>query len=360
MSIVALHFASGGAFFSGAACLVVGMLVVTFGRGKLLPAIGRLLILTGMVLIGLSATPLPVWAWCVWIATLLVWIAARFLNVAGTLRVPSAARQTVTDERESIKPVVGKQGRGTRRVPATMAVIACTLAVVAWEISWQLPPRGLDGQGDRLVVIGDSLSAEDFTEGGAPWPTLLGREHGIEVKNLAFSGAKAGSAAKRVASGDFAGAVVLLEIGGNDIFGGTTSAEFERDLEALLATICRHGPEERAEPPPQATRASVNTQSVDDDSKSNRQAARPPLAKGGRAFVVMMLELPLPPLYNRFGEIQRRLARRYEVVLIPKRYFASVLIGEEATLDGLHLSPAGHKKMAELVWERVSGFVKPM
>jgi acyl-CoA thioesterase-1 len=339
MSSVALHFASGGAFLSGAAFFVVGLLVVTFARGKLLTAIGRIGILLAIVSIALSATPLPVWAWCVWGATLVVWIAARFACVAGTPRVPSAASQTVTDERESIRPAVGKQGRGTRRVPAALPVVACTVAVVAWEISWQLPPRGLHGRSDRLVVIGDSLSAEDFTEGGDPWPTLLAREHGIEVKNLAFSGAKAGSAAKRVTSDDVAGAVVLVEIGGNDLLGGTTSAEFERNLEALLGKICRHGPEERAARP------------------------LPPLAKEGNtpagADVVAMLELPLPPLYNRFGEIQRRLARRYDVVLIPKRYFASVFIGKEATLDGLHLSPAGHKKMAELVWENVSGFVEP-
>ena len=67
-----------------------------------------------------------------------------------------------------------------------------------------------------------------------------------------------------------------------------------------------------------------------------------------------MLELPLPPLYNRFGAIQRRLARRYGVVLIPKRYFAAALSGEAATIDGLHLSPAGHRKMAAMIWSLVS------
>jgi acyl-CoA thioesterase-1 len=322
MSIVALHIASGGAFFSGSACLVVGMLVATFARRNLLPAIGRLFIMAGIVLIALSATPLPGWAWCVWGAAFVAWVVVRFGKVAGTLRVPCAASQTVSDEHGSISPVVCNEGRGTRRVPATLPVIACTLSAVAWELSWQVPPRGMHVRGNRLVVIGDSLSAEDFTEGGDPWPTLLAREQGVEVENLAFSGAKAGSAAKRVTSEEFAGAVVLLEIGGNDLLGGTTPAEFERDLEALLRKVCGE------------------------------------VEIGDSSHLVMMLELPLPPTYNQFGEIQRRLARRYDVVLIPKRYFASVLIGEEATLDGLHLSPAGHKKMAEMVWEHVSRFLK--
>src|SRR5262245_32952291 len=98
-----------------------------------------------MILIALSATPLPVWAWCLWGAMLVVWIAARFGHGAGSLCVPSAANQTVPDKRESIRPAVGKQGLGTRRVPAALPVIACTLVCMAWEISWQLPPSGMRG-----------------------------------------------------------------------------------------------------------------------------------------------------------------------------------------------------------------------
>jgi len=93
------------------------------------------------------------------------------------------------------------------------------------------------------------------------------------------------------------------------VLGSTSPAEFERDLDRLLTKICR---------PDNA---------------------------------VVMLELPLPPLYNRFGETQRRLASRHGVILIPKRYFASVLIGEQATLDGLHLSSVGHQQMAKMIWE---------
>lgn len=229
----------------------------------------------------------------------------------------SAALYATASVGHTISCYSPRKGCGTRSVPATLPVVAFTLAAVGWELSWQFPPGGAKemfrqaGKPDlrtRLVVIGDSLSAEDFTDGGDPWPTLLAREHAIEVVNLAFSGAKAGSAAKRVTAEDVAGAVVLLEIGGNDLLGGTTPEGFERDLDSLLTKVCS-GPR-----------------------------------------MVVMLELPLPPLYNRFGEIQRRLARRHNVVLIPKRYFASVLIGEEATLDGLHLSRSGHRKMAAMVW----------
>jgi acyl-CoA thioesterase-1 len=272
MSTVAIHFASGAAFFSGTASLLAGLMLVTFGRRKLLPATGRLLLFAGLILVAGSATPLTVWAWTVWGASFVVWATLKRVE-AGAL----------------------------------LAVIGCTLAAVVWELSYQASPRLSPGRRDRLVVIGDSLSAADFTEGGDPWPALLAREHKIRVVNLAFSGATAASAEKQVKSEDVAGALVLVEIGGNDLLGSTSAAEFELSLDRLLTRVSR------------ADNA------------------------------VIMLELPLPPLYNRFGEIQRRLARRHDVVLIPKRYFANVLAGSNATLDGLHLSRVGHQKMSTMI-----------
>lgn len=68
-----------------------------------------------------------------------------------------------------------------------------------------------------------------------------------------------------------------------------------------------------------------------------------------------MFELPLPPFCNEFGRVQRRLAAKHGVTLIPKRVFATVLAGEEATLDSIHLSRAGHERMAEVVWGLIRG-----
>ena len=48
---------------------------------------------------------------------------------------------------------------------ALAAVIGCTLVATASELWYQLPPRLPPGHWDKLVVIGDSLSAADFTEG---------------------------------------------------------------------------------------------------------------------------------------------------------------------------------------------------
>jgi acyl-CoA thioesterase-1 len=106
--------------------------------------------------------------------------------------------------------------------------------------------------------------------------------------------------------------LVLLEIGGNDMLGSTTPEQFEERLEVLLAEVCR----------------------------PNR--------------TVVMLELPLPPLCNRIGMIQRRLAAKHEVALIPKRVFIGVLTSSGATVDGIHLSPKGHAQMAETMWKAIS------
>jgi acyl-CoA thioesterase-1 len=284
MSAVVMHFASGAAFFSGSICLLAGLLAITFGRRKGLQAAGRLLLLVSLFLIVASATPLPFWPWCLW--------AASLAFCLGALRPRFSARSRW-------------------RMGALAAAVGCTAAAVGWEFPFHLRPRLPAGPFNRLVVIGDSLSAQDFTEGGDPWPRLLARDHRIEVVNLAFSGAKAGSAAKRAADEDFTGALVVLEIGGNDLLGSASPEQFEEDLDRLLGTVCRS------------------------------------------AKTTAMLELPLPPLYNRFGAIQRRLARRHGVVLIPKRYFAGVLTGEEATIDRLHLSPAGHRRMADTIWSLV-------
>ena len=100
--------------------------------------------------------------------------------------------------------------------------------------------------------------------------------------------------------------------GGNDLLGAVSAADFEQGLERLLSLTCRR-----------------------DNS-------------------VVMLELPLPPLYNGYGEIQRRLARKHQVLLVPKRYFASVLVSDGDRVDGVHLSAAGHKKMSEMIWRIVA------
>ena len=71
-----------------------------------------------------------------------------------------------------------------------------------------------------------------------------------------------------------------------------------------------------------------------------------------------MLELPLPPTYEEWGRVQRALAYKHGVVLIPKRYFAGVLGTRDATADGLHLSASGADAMGDMVYEVLGEILK--
>lgn len=66
-----------------------------------------------------------------------------------------------------------------------------------------------------------------------------------------------------------------------------------------------------------------------------------------------MFELPLPPFYHEYGRIQRAVAAKYHVLLVPKRIFLSAIAGSDSTLDSIHLSQSGHEFMADCVWRLV-------
>jgi len=102
-------------------------------------------------------------------------------------------------------------------------------------------------------------------------------------------------------------AIVILEIGGNDLIGETDAATFRNHLDLLVSSL-------RVQP-----------------------------------HRVLMLELPLFPFQNAFGAAQRSIAAKYNASLLPKRCFAAVLGTENGTLDGLHLSQKGHEAMAKIL-----------
>jgi acyl-CoA thioesterase-1 len=148
-----------------------------------------------------------------------------------------------------------------------------------------------------------------MNDGEQTWPKVLRDDCGVEVRDFSHVGATVKSAMSQAERVDGSG-LVLLEIGGNDLLGpgsGTPPSEFAKHLDALLDRVA-----------------------------SNERTT-------------VMLELPLPPFANEFGAIQRGLARRHGVLLIPKRSFLAVLTTEGATVDGIHLSPAGHRQMAEAI-----------
>jgi acyl-CoA thioesterase-1 len=195
---------------------------------------------------------------------------------------------------------------------SAFAVIAAWTVAGAIEIPHHVMPNLHPAESRAITVIGDSVTAgmggDDHAE---TWPNILARENNLEVQDISHVGETAASALKRVKANPIASSVVIVEIGGNDLLGTTSASQFDRDLDALLTQV----------------------------TAPNRQ--------------VIMFELPLPPFTHEYGRIQRTLARQHGVLLIPKRVFLTILAGDGSTLDTIHLSPAGHERMAACVWQIV-------
>jgi len=200
-----------------------------------------------------------------------------------------------------------QQTRGLRVHTVTVTLlVSVSLGLVATEVPYRFS-RPLPFPLDKpVIVVGDSL-AMALETGVEPWPHQWGKSVGLEVTNFAAGGKRVGGTAedaRRIALTD---ASVLIEIGGNDELAAVSARQFGQDLEALLRVVCTPG----------------------------------------RA--VAMFELPLIPFYNRYGIAQRRSAREYGVTLIPKARLASILADPSATVDGLHLTAEGHRRLADVL-----------
>ena len=279
MNWLVYHIVSGQSFVTGVALLVVA----AFASTRTKPLFSRVTVLSfliGAIAVIVSSTAIPYWYYAVAVTVTMVWITSRFK----------------------------KEWRRQSALAMAGAWLIAALIELPYHITDSLEPA----QTRTMTVIGDSVTAGvDGDETSETWPNLLARQHHIKVQDISHIGETAASALKRAKSQSIESSVVVVEIGGNDILGSTTTAEFARDLEALLAFL----------------------------ESTDRQ--------------VIMFELPLPPFCHEFGRIQRTAAARHSVTLVPKRVFLSVIAGSESTLDTIHLSQAGHQFMADTVWSLV-------
>lgn len=273
-----IHLAAGHALFSGTAAIVAGAGLSLVPK-KWARAPSRLLGLAGAVIVAFSAAPLPFWFYTLWGILFLLWM-------------------------------ISSGGSGRRAKAAKLALlIICGVAVLI-ELPWHRQPTLPKGPYHTLYVIGDSVTS-GIGQGERTWPNLIAGRSTLRVVDLSQAGDRVETAYAEVTKVTEPGALVILEIGGNDLIGSvkTSAADFDRHLDRLLQGV----------------------------SGSGRQ--------------VVMLELPAIPGRNRFGMSQRRLSRRYGVRLVPRRYFVSILAPPENTVDGIHLSQQGQDAMADLFWK---------
>lgn len=274
--------------FSGMAWFAAGLIVVVIAvldlagipaRRATVASAGRIGLALALSLGALSGTPLP-------------WWLAGPLIIAGIVYIGFFARKNIA---------------------AITVVLLLVAAGLAHETRYFFAAPPEIPRPSRIVVVGDSISSGEFGE-EAPWPELFSRSTGIPVQNLAQPAETTSSALiyqlPRIESEP--DTVVVLEIGGNDILGGTAASNFALALESLV--------------------------------KGTRESGAQ----------VVMFELPLLPGRWAFGSAQRKIARRHEVPLIPKRVLARLLtdprnVGD----DALHLTQQGHLWLAGEVQRRL-------
>lgn len=279
MNWLVFHIASGQAFFTGVALVILAAFASTWSHASR-RRITAFCFLIGSIAIVVSSTAIPIWVYVVAGLVTLAWIASAVLK---------------------------KWRRGSAYAVAVAWLVAALI-----EAPYHVTPSLQPVSSRSIAVIGDSITAgmggDDKSE---TWPSILARTRNLNVQDISHAGETAASALKRVKSQPITAPVVIVEIGGNDLLGSTTAAQFADDLDALLSHL----------------------------AAPNRQ--------------VVMFELPLPPFCHEYGRVQRTFAARHNVILVPKRVLLSILAGSDSTVDTIHLTQVGHHAMADCVWHLV-------
>ena len=208
------HVASGQAFFTGAACLIVAVAMAYRTNRPCWRGILELGAFLGGMLVFLSATPLAPWAYLILSFLTIAWLIGEQVR-------PTASRRIVP---------------GLRATVAT-AWLAAVLVEVPYHVMPRVPPLG----NPVLGIIADSVTAGMGQPGVTTWPTLFAGRYGVTVRDHSQMGATVASAWKQAAELSSEERLVLLEIGGNDLLGVSTPREFEAGLEKLLEVVERSG-----------------------------------------------------------------------------------------------------------------------
>ncbi len=203
----------------------------------------------------------------------------------------------------------------SRLLSARVQTYAATILLIVVTVVVGLGVSGRDASSlglptDRAVfVLGDSLSGGLGPSTEETWPKLVSLQRNLSVSNLARPGATLATGVLQARAIPEGAAIVLIELGGNDLLGGTTPARFAADLRALV------------------------------------------LAVVGRDRRVVMFELPLVPFQNEYGRIQREVSSQYGVTLLPRSILAGAVALPGYASDGLHPSARGHTWVATRVAE---------
>ena len=278
MNPFVLSFASGTTFFVGLALVLLAEGPLSRFRNRIVRPLLTVAAIAGIILVAISATPLPIWAYVIW-------------TIPAVVGLVLLSRPAPT--------------RGICLIFEAL-LAASTLALCLVEAPFHQRPTLDVPTGTTVYVLGDSISAGMGTK-HLCWPVVLAETTPLRVVNLAQPGATVASAIIQARGISEPHSLVIVEIGGNDLLGGTDAETFRTKLDTLVSSL-----------------------------RSDQHD-------------VLVLELPLFPFQNAYGRAQRDVVRKHGTTMLPKRFFARVLGTENGTLDGLHLSQPGHDAMAEII-----------
>ncbi len=277
----AYWFAGGGVFYPALAVVVLALVALRFPRNRIACLLAPVTVTVGVILVVISAVPINLVLLVAWLAALViaVWMFGR-----------------------------SEKTRSALQHVALVAGVFMSSLIFGLEVPHRIAPSIPFNKDGVLYTLGDSLSMGADSKDGN-WPALLAERADMKVHAFAFGGARLSTAMSNADRVEPDASLIIVELGGNDIFYDTPSSQFAAELDRMLERLTRHG------------------------------------------APVVMLELPLPPFYNGFGSAQRRLSDKYGVLLVPRNVLARVLSTPGATVDGLHLSNAGHQMLADALWE---------
>ena len=207
-------------------------------------------------------------------------------------------------------------GRVPRRltIPLVWGTVGVVVAATAAEYGYHCTPSILRSDWETITVVGDSVSSGIGGPGETAWPKRLEQLLGRPVNSLAVAGATTETAVRRqLPKITQTNGLVFLEIGGNDLLNNTPPDVFEAALGKLLEELVQHN------------------------------------------HTVVLFELPRLIWHRQHGRIQRELARKYGIILIPRTFLADIFKGKELTSDAIHLTQYGHDVFAEKVYALFEG-----
>lgn len=283
MNPIVFHIVSGEAYFTGILLVLVAASSKWHGI-EIARKIKLFTLVIGILLLAMTALPTSQLEW-------LALIAFIFVSVFLTIRRGVFRNTEVINVR-------------LKALTLLMQFCCCPL-LISMELSWRLPSSPPLTEITQITLLGDSLSAGMGEGEAVTWPKVFEVETGITIHDYSRMGATVGSELQRLEKYEMPkDGIILCELGGNDILGSTSTEDFRKNLTLLCDKLTSRGQ------------------------------------------TVYMLELPIPPLFNRFGIAQRQVSRQFGVQLIPKRRLLKVLAHSGATLDSIHLSQSGHNLMA--------------